>query len=441
MLNTIYERSGGLNRLNKNGIALGKITHVDAKTRFCEVKTFFGEPGLIDLHLPKVQWLSTDSNPAGDESTSIPRVGSTGLVFFVGGTAFIWGYFKATSPAKGAVTGKEVADLKEGDKIIATVGGNRIIVRANASIEIQSTDTLRTIYFPKDGLLADICEAYTFKGDGGTESWKIINEANQTLYKRETRMDLARTNLVYEEMGAVDGATVIKRTTIGPGIPGIEGIQLPVFKFEQDITGKTTCEVGLAGTGLSIEMTPLGDFTMKNLLSQVNLAASGDWEFKTPAGTFKMSTAGDAEFTNTASGKLSVTATGDVEASNPKGKYTMSATGDMEISNNGVEITGTATGDVTAKSKIGQGTLMMEKTGAVTLKGAIGVLKIDKDGKIGLGGPAAELLDLLDQLLDAFIKQPNLTMTGVGPSGPLNPPAMMLLTQIKVSLNIIKGSV
>jgi hypothetical protein len=77
----------------------------------------------------------------------------------------------------------------------------------------------------------------------------------------------------------------------------------------------------------------------------------------------------------------------------------------------------------------------------MTLKNAVGTLKVDSAGKFGIGGPAAELLDLFDQTLDAFINQTQLTMTGTGPSSPLLPPAMTNLIKIKTLLTSIKGSV
>ena len=185
------ENSSGQNTSMTSGVALGRIVSVDAKKRFCRVKTFFGDAHLVDKDIPVCQWLSLDANPEGDESTSIPRVNSTGLVFFVAGEAFIWGYFKATTKDKGATTGKEQSNLNEGDKIIATVAGNKIILKANGVVEIQSKETLRTIYFPKEGLLAHLCEAYDIRTDGGSMTWRTTDELlNQTLfqglYKRET---------------------------------------------------------------------------------------------------------------------------------------------------------------------------------------------------------------------------------------------------------------
>jgi hypothetical protein len=436
-MTSIYEQSGGRNRLLSSGLALGRITAVDPAKRFCTVKTFFGEPGLIDLSLKKVQWLSTDANPEGDESTSIPRVGSTGLVFFVAGHPFIWGYFKAVDRVKGAVTGKEPSDLNEGDKVISTVGGNRIVVKASGVIEVHSKETLKTIYYPKDGLLSDICQAYQHKSDGGTISWKIIDRANNTLCKKEYRKDLARTSIVFEETGYVS-ATVTKRVSIGPGVPGIEGVVVPVYKMEQDVTGKTTVEIGLAGTGLNVEATPLGGFSMKNTLSGVTLSETGDWEITTPSGKISIDALGNIEASNQiASATLS--AEGDIEVSNAIATQSISATGDILIDNGVATASMAVAGDIKVNNAIAS--FEATASGEMTLKNAVGTLKVDSAGKFGIGGPAAELLDLFDQTLDAFINQTQLTMTGTGPSSPLLPPAMTNLIKIKTLLTSIKGSV
>jgi len=60
---------------------------------------------------------------------------------------------------------------------------------------------------------------------------------------------------------------------------------------------------------------------------------------------------------------------------------------------------------------------------------------------VGLGGPAAELLDLIDQQLDAIINNaPTFVSTAVGP-GVLNPAVVATLTQVKTMLGLIKGGI
>ncbi|MEM4379060.1 MAG: hypothetical protein QXL01_00035 [Thermoplasmatales archaeon] len=89
--------------------------------------------------------------------------------------------------------------------------------------------------------------------------------------------------------------------------------------------------------------------------------------------------------------------------------------------------------------------------GGITLNGSLGVLKL-ADGKVGLGGPTAELLDLVDQLLqqlDTLITQMQLeTHTGnlgYPTSPPLNAAAyaavQTAISVIKTLLGTIKGGI
>lgn len=395
MQTSILESDPTKNPLYKNGVCLGRISAVDAQRRFCEVKTFFGPPNMVDLHLRDVQWLALDANPEGDESTSIPRVGSTGLVFFIQGQAFIWGYFRATKPGTGATTGKEQSILNQGDKIIATVGGNRIVVKKSGLIEIHSQESLKTIYFPKEGLLADICQQYSFQNDGGKVTWERLNALNETLHTAEYRRDMARTTLVYEERGKVD-TTVVKRVSIGPGIPGVNGVQFPVFMYEIDLTGQVTCEVGIAGTGVSFEVTPFGDFLMKNILASVNMSKTGDWEFKTPTATLKMTATGDIEAKGpVAEAKMALN--GKIEVKNPLSKVIIDSSGDIKIEapaaklsiSSAGKVDVEATGKVTVDSKAGVdvksiGPVKVEALGKAT----VSALEIALDG-MGSGGSGA----------------------------------------------------
>lgn len=392
MLETALENSSGRNGLMGSGMALGRITAVYPQQRFCEVKTFFGEAGLVDIHIPRCQWLSVDANPEGDESTSIPRVNSTGLVFFVAGEPFIFGFFKATTKKGGATTGKEQTKLNEGDKVVSTVGGNRFVVKSNGVIELHSKETLKTIYFPKTGLLSSICEAYQLKSDGGNISWKTINKLNETLHKAEYRRDLARTSIVYEEKGRVS-ATVMRRTSIGPGIPGIEGVQVPVFQQTIDITGEVKTDIGLLGAGISFKATPLGGFNMANLLSSFEMTELGDCKLKTPIATISASATGDIKAEN-AVASASIAATGEIGLKNTLSKATISATGDITVEAPAASIVISAAGEVkitsaqktTIDAKLGVdikslGPINVEALGPVMVKG----LTIGLDGTGGGG--------------------------------------------------------
>lgn len=86
------------------------------------------------------------------------------------------------------------------------------------------------------------------------------------------------------------------------------------------------------------------------------------------------------------------------------------------------------------------GNWTVTSTGDIQLDGSLAKLKLSK-GKVGLGGPTAELLDLFDQEIDAFLNNASsLVLTAVGP-GVLNPAVVTLLTNIKILLGTIKGGI
>lgn len=436
-LNTIYERINDTSKLQSSGMAVGKIISVDPVKRFCEVQTIYGDPGFNDRHLAQVQWLSTDANPEGDESTCIPRRGSMGIVFFVSGVPYIWGYMKATDPTKGAVTGKEPSNLNEGDKVISTVGGNRVVVKANGSIEIFSKENLKQIFFPKTGLLSSITRNWMHKSDGGTITWMNINDANQTLWSQEARADMARTSVVLEQKGAVS-ATVVKRVAIGPMVPGDTDIALPVFEQTVDRLGTVVGMVGTVGTGSTYELSALGGLKWANNIAQVIVSETGDIEASNKIAKITATSTGDLEVSNKA-GKATISSTGAIEVSNKVAKFTAADTGDLEISNKVGKATISASGAVEVSNKIGK--ITVTDSGEIEIANKVGKLKIDPSGKIGLGGPAAELLDLFNQELDVYINAPSVCMTPVGPSGPLLPPIIVQLKLIQGFLKSIKGSV
>jgi hypothetical protein len=345
---SLYESGDRGGFLSQSGIALGRITEVDSDKRLCTVKTFLGPEHLNNKSITKVQWLYTDANPEGDEMGAIPREGSTGLVFFVHGMTFIGLFFKGVDAGKGAVTGGEAANLIPGDKIISTVGKNKIIVRASGVIEVFSTNTLRTIYFPKGGILANICEAYNFAADGGYIDWKVVNKLNETLFQTEHRRDVARTSIIVEERGRVD-ATTIHRFRMGPGIPGVRGVKIPLYEETIDILGNKKRSLGISGI-LQEEETPLGGWTKKNKAGgEISLSPLGDWEIKNNLGSFGLSKLGDFSWKGPV-GEGSIDNLGNIEVKNAVATHSMSATGDIAIKNALTTISVAASGETIVKA-------------------------------------------------------------------------------------------
>jgi len=425
---TIYESSNKRRRESSNGICLGRITNVDIDTRLCRIKTFFGPAEFLDLDLKDVQWVNVDGNADGDESGSIPREGAVGLVFFIEGEAYIFGFIKPLNGSKGAVTGKEsVNRLVRGDKIISTKSGNYLVIRTNGSIEIQSRETLKTVYIPTDSRIIEICRNFNFKTDGGYINWENTGSAllGQQLFTQEFRKDLARSFIVVEERGAVSTSTIYK-TAIGPGIPGVPGVPAAVYEFTVDITGKThlgigpgvpvmTADIGVDG---SIEVVSFSDISVTSKLGDVSVEADV--------------------------GSISVTAKlGDISAEANVGDISVKAT----AGNIAVEATA---GDVSAKATAGAisveaslGDVKVKATaGAIEMEGSLGKLKLGK-GKVGIGGPAAELVDQVIQLLtqlDLWITQTQVSVH-IGNLGyPTAPPTeATAYIPIQAQIGVIKG--
>jgi len=157
---SIYESGNSARKSREEGLAFGRVTRVYEQERLCEVKTFFGSGVKNDNHIPKCQWLSADSSPDGDESGGLPRINSYCVVAFIGGEPIVLGFFSPLTTEGSAAVGENREDLNEGDKIFKTVAGNKIILRTGGTIEIESARNCRTIYFPDNALINELCRNF-----------------------------------------------------------------------------------------------------------------------------------------------------------------------------------------------------------------------------------------------------------------------------------------
>ena len=179
------------------------------------------------------------------------------------------------------------------------------------------------------------------------------------------------TTIVREQKGFVD-ATTAYQMDIGTGVPGQLGVPLPLYSKTIGVDGTLTIEVGPAGAGCSIEVTPEGQVTVKNLVGDISVESQA--------------------------GNVSVK---------------------------------TELGNITAETTAGE----------VVLTGSQAKLKLGK-GMVGIGGPAAELLDLFEQTLtkiDALLTaiQSQTHPTAVGPSGP--PTNLADFIKAQVDFKVIAG--
>ena len=413
MDSSLYERSHQGRSYLSNGQALGRIVSVDIEKRLCRVKTYHGPQHLIDLDCNNVQWIDQDTNGQGDESTSIPREGALCVVVFIEGEAFVHGYINALSDGSGAVTGNETAALVRGDKIISTKAGNRIIIRANGALEFISKATLKTTFIPTDSRIITLCKNFNFKSDGGFIDWQG-DDVGQTLHAAEYRANILRSSVMLEKRGNVSAATIYTRE-IGPGVPGTPGIPAALYKKEYGIDGSTKETVGPAVPTRTTEMAVDGS---------IKHDMFGDYSILSKLGKFLVELdTGDAKV---------IAKLGSIMLEATAGKVDLKSLQDMSFTSD----TGNVSVKATAKD--------------VNIEGSQAKMKLGK-GKVALGGPTAELLDLFDQLLDAMKDAWTAAAaeTHIGNMGyPTAPPtnaadyvkAAATVTQIKTLLGTIKGS-
>jgi hypothetical protein len=386
-------------------MALGRITRVFTERRTCEVKTFFGTGELDDLHIPEAQWLDTDWDEGGAETGNIPKQNSIGLVFAIDNEFFVFGFTKNQQPDGSAVSGNEPRRLTEGDKIISTNGGNRVVVKASGLVEIISKENqLQTIYYPNLGRIIEICRNFEFRAGGGKIDWQVDQALGTSLKFEEFRKDLLRSFLITEERGHVS-ATEIYRRKMGPGVPGLAEIPVSFFEEILSITGQYSFSITPAGLpAFKVEISPTGAYTM-----QIGAL---------PQFTFQVAATGAASMDVNGIAQAEISELGDISAKNKIAEFSMSNTGDIDLKNKAANV-------------------KMAATGTLTAEGAGGKLKLDK-GMVGLGSSAAELVEQVsalaksvDDLLTALQAETHTGNLGYPTSPPVN-----LADYVKVQVEV-----
>lgn len=365
-------------------LVFGRVTKVYPDTRVCEVKTFGKSSVANDNHIDKCQWLTPDAHVSGGESTIIPKVGSYCIVAFIDGEPFILGFFKPLNEAAEALSGNEFETLNLGDKMISTSGGNRIILKANGLIDIQSKETLKRIYFPLTSEIRDLCRNSKFHADGGLIHWQN-NGLGKTLWQGEFRKDTTKSSVFVKQSGEVS-TTVIDREAVGVGTGAAPfSVPFPVYEKTVDIAGNVVLKVNPPGAP-NFEMTiaPTGEVTMKNLAMSASVSPKGDISAENKTSSVDMTASGDLNYKNpTAS--LDIAKTGDLAFKNPTAKINIKKTGDLSFKNPAGSVDMTAKGDTDIKS-------------------GLAFLKLTKDGKVAVGGEIAEVVDSFIKTLEQLSK-------------------------------------
>ena len=170
-----------------------------------------------------------------------------------------------------------------------------------------------------------------------------------------------------------------------------------------------------------------GMFFIHKTGAQLQMDKDGSTKMVAKDGTFlNLDAVGGAATLTAKSGAYATIKDDGVTLSDPSGKSFVSITPD------GVTVNTSADTIVQAKS-------LAVTAGSVAMDGGKAKLSLSQ-GKVAMGGPAAELVDQLIQALDAFINAPSLATCGTGPTSGLMPPALTQLIQIKTLLTTIKGS-
>ena len=378
-------------------IALGRIIDVDIKTRTCTVATITGMDSIFDKYIPGCQWLCQDANPEGDESGSIPRRGSWGIIYFIDGQAFIGGYTKPLGDKGTTLRGNESTTLNEGDKVISTLAGNQLTIKINGRIELYATPGLSRNLIPTNNKIVDLCSAYDFKSAGGLIAWSPRKDLS-TLWRAEYYNTTNRLFLVEEKKGFVSSDLMYKKS-VGPGVAGVpQGTKTPVYMQTIGLSGETITEIhpplpegspsgfkSTIGPDGSIEILAGAAQTVKvsvgatgavgidvNDLSSLTVSETGDFSYSGPTGYATINSAGD------------------IEIANPVATLSMASAGDITIANAAVTISITAAGEVTisAPQKVtieGQAGVDIKSIGPVNIEG-VGPMNIKTKGQIMLDG-------------------------------------------------------
>ena len=78
--------------------------------------------------------------------------------------------------------------------------------------------------------------------------------------------------------------------------------------------------------------------------------------------------------------------------------------------------------------------------GSISMQDTLKAGLVIGNGQVALGLGPIEIVDSIIKIIDAFLNAPTLVPTGVGPSGPIGPPASIELIALKIQLTTIKGS-
>jgi hypothetical protein len=247
--------------------ALGKIVFVDIPNRKCRVKTIGLKGKTDDNDIPDVQWITTDGGDNGEEDTSIPKVGQLGVILYINHEPYILGYFRTLNPSPQDVPPvTPVIETNQGDRILKTIAGNSVVLRAGGSIEVVSTALCRTYWLPNN-LISSVCEEYELETDGGFTSWSRDKQSRKTQLNVFIQDKEKPKNVIDAQFGTADNGNVAD-ITMGEVSPNTLDFTKIKTHIGIDAKGSLTLQFGS-----SLSLASLGSVT--NALSSLTSSLSG----------------------------------------------------------------------------------------------------------------------------------------------------------------------
>jgi hypothetical protein len=323
----------------KNGkTCFGRVISVNPKTRTCRVKTLglgSGPGGTNDLDQQEVQFLSLANHIDGDEDTYIPRPGQYGAVIFINAEPFLFGYYQPTLDT-GSEDLPNKVPLEVGDRIIKMIAGNRVILRAGGSVEIESTKLCRTYWLPNQNVINSVCQNFELEADGGSFFWNRDDSNGNTLLELFAFDNVTPVNAIDLQLGTVDDNKSLLSLSLGP-VDANNNIAAPIVDLRIAPNGDTDLKIGTTKMTLSIK-GDTGDITMttegkvtQNIKGDVTQTVEGNVD-ETVKGNSQQSVDGNVSV----SSKMNATVTAVGNASlTAEGNVTIGAAGGLSLTSDG----------------------------------------------------------------------------------------------------------
>lgn len=432
--------------------ALGRVVDVDPINRRCRVKTIGQQGpkgisrgvglGTDDHDIPDVQWITTASSDAGAEDTSIPFVGQIGVLIYINHEPYLVGFFRTLQPAPQDVPSTETTNplsalITQGDRLISTIGGNYVILRSGASIEVVSTALCRTYWLPTTNLITSVCGDNELTTDGGFQNWTRDQTTDATLFERLAWDNLTPTNATYTQEGTSDSGAIFRKTA--GALDENNEISEPTYDHQIDPTGKESKIIALT------KYTQVGDSgsayttTMDTETEQAS--------FSTPSGHTVVfdDSDGDGSITviHKTGASIQITGEGAINFQTKDGNTTSFDSGVMTLTSaNGGTVS--VSDQITISDSSGSQLLQVTNDGITISAGKPITLQAPSvsinASNVAFGNSTTELLSLLSNIFTTLGTVQ--VVTAVGPSGPLTAsPEWAALEPYFTQLTQLTGSV